>query len=1309
MASINRGDNTASFGNDFLRIYLNNPNHLYISRALVQVNRDIEKEFIDPIFPLRVNFTGEETESFHQTNTIKLALWDEYGRRRTADGKFTFFVKENPIMEPDAPTIEENPYAPEEMSVSFDLTDAEFAAQFVINATPTKMSELEQDIEIMKPENIKGGRNVHAFVDEENNVIIDADIDVVNSYNNLADKPSINGVELIGNLEIDTEPQVNADWKATEGKAKILNKPNLATVAFSGNYNDLVGAKYKVSQLENDLNFVQSEVLGDYYTKEETENLIEDELDLTRVYAKISDLEEKEIDDYTELNDKKVDKEDLDEIVSDLESADSVIKGQVTRVKNSVNSLSATVEGKADKTALNTIAEQVDNCVTEDVFEGTVELLATKAELQNGLADKLDKDELNKGKLTIKRNNITVGTFSANNLSDVTANISVPEKTSELTNDAGFVTAEDVDLDNFYNKIQVNDLLAGKADITSVGSGIITLKENGEIKGSFNLNQNTNKTIDLSMPTKISDLTQDVAYLKQEDLDGIGEQIETLEGDIDIFATRLDTLTTDLDKKVDKRNGYSLVSNTEIARVSTLKNYDDTEVRGLISSLAETVDNFDTDISNKVDKVEGKGLSTNDFTDTEKAELASAVSDLNTLKPNVSGLLSEVETLGNTVSNHTARFADVEASMSNEASIRLHKDNELLEMIEGLQAKSTVVDIVGTHADLETYDTSKLKDGDVICVLKNEVRDNTTCYYRWNAETDGFDFIGTEGSYYTKSESDGRFISNQIEINGHQLTTSFDLNADDVNALPDDTVIGNGTLVIQIQPKDMTEYKTITEIDTFDANSVQNVAVPIPVPTKVSHLQNDLEFVDINSLLDEYLGRNIPEDTVIQDEILYLQSEIDSNSAKIATLSGNLPTVALTGDYNDLLNKPEIPSRLSKLVNDTGFLSSSYDPEEYTLETVLETYATKEDLPKYVSELENDRGYITLNAVGRGVLNIYLQDELLNSFNANSKEDISITIPVDTALSSTSINPVENKVVKAELDLKAYDNKVVHNTGNETVSGTKTINSLITTTQNITDSSNKAATTQFVNSYYTDKDQYLFHLAGEETVTGNKTFLGDVVLNNATGKTVATSDNSTKLATTAWVKNQAYALDSKVVHDGGDEVINGNKTFAETTTFEGITYLGDYAHVSKADGTVLDAVVSVEYLNDIVTALQDTISALTQRVSTLESQVSTLQSQMSTAQGDITSLQTDLGTAQGNIGTLQTNVSTAQGNISTLQTDLGTANSNISTLQTNVGTAQSQITSLQARMSSSESNVSSLDSRVTHLESIVEPDEPEEP
>ncbi len=50
------------------------------------------------------------------------------------------------------------------------------------------------------------------------------------------------------------------------------------------------------------------------------------------------------------------------------------------------------------------------------------------------------------------------------------------------------------------------------------------------------------------------------------------------------------TMTTELGKKVDKVEGYSLVANDEIARLADVDNYDDTEVRGLIGDNADAID-----------------------------------------------------------------------------------------------------------------------------------------------------------------------------------------------------------------------------------------------------------------------------------------------------------------------------------------------------------------------------------------------------------------------------------------------------------------------------------------------------------------------------------------------------------------------------------------------------------------------------------------------------------------------------------------------------------------------------------------------
>lgn len=69
----------------------------------------------------------------------------------------------------------------------------------------------------------------------------------------------------------------------------------------------------------------------------------------------------------------------------------------------------------------------------------------------------------------------------------------------------------------------------------------------------------------------------------------------------------------------------------------------------------------------------------------------------------------------------------------------------------------------------------------------------------------------------------------------------------------------------------------------------------------------------------------------------------------------------------------------------------------------------------------------------------------------------------------------------------------------------------------------KATTCAALNTAAYVADNTLVHLAGAETITGNKTFSGTVSLgSSATATTPTSSDNSTKVATTKFVKDQGY-------------------------------------------------------------------------------------------------------------------------------------------------------------------------------------------
>ena len=82
------------------------------------------------------------------------------------------------------------------------------------------------------------------------------------NYNDLTNKPTIptqlsqldNDLNFITASNIPA--QQNADWNATSGVAQILHKPELATVATTGDYNDLTNKPTQLSQFTNDMGYL---------------------------------------------------------------------------------------------------------------------------------------------------------------------------------------------------------------------------------------------------------------------------------------------------------------------------------------------------------------------------------------------------------------------------------------------------------------------------------------------------------------------------------------------------------------------------------------------------------------------------------------------------------------------------------------------------------------------------------------------------------------------------------------------------------------------------------------------------------------------------------------------------------------------------------------------------------------------------------------------------------------------------------------------------------------------------------------------
>lgn len=129
---------------------------------------------------------------------------------------------------------------------------------------------------------------------------------------------------------------------------------------------------------------------------------------------------------------------------------------------------------------------------------------------------------------------------------------------------------------------------------------------------------------------------------------------------------------------------------------------------------------------------------------------------------------------------------------------------------------------------------------------------------------------------------------------------------------------------------DLSNYYTKSEVDNlisaipkFDIKVVQTLPSSDISPTTVYLVPSDSESSDVYK---EYIYVNTNWELLgIQKTDLsnyYNKTEINNLlSAKVN--SSDLSTVATSGSYNDLSNKPTIPTKTSDLTNDSNFVSSS--------------------------------------------------------------------------------------------------------------------------------------------------------------------------------------------------------------------------------------------------------------------------------------------------------------------------------------------------------------------------------------------------
>lgn len=257
---------------------------------------------------------------------------------------------------------------------------------------------------------------------------------------------------------------------------------------------------------------------------------------------------------------------------------------------------------------------------------------------------------------------------------------------------------------------------------------------------------------------------------------------------------------------------------------------------------------------------------------------------------------------------------------------------------------------------------------------------------------------------------------NMIDLNGlvHVWSKVKTLTADCVKADSLATVATSGSY------NDLSDKPTIPSAYTLPTAS-NTVMGGVKIGSNISVSSGTISITKSN--VTSALGYTPPTSDTVYDNATTTTAGLMSASDKVklnsiaanannythpsthpASMITGLASVATSGSYSDLSNKPTIPvvpTNVSAFINDAGYLTQHQS---------LDGYAKKSDVAALMSTklgITATAYAATRDGAGNNIVDTYAK-----------KTDIT-NITVDEELSDTSMNPVQNKVINAALNSKA--------------------------------------------------------------------------------------------------------------------------------------------------------------------------------------------------------------------------------------------------------------------------------------------------
>ena len=533
-------------------------------------------------------------------------------------------------------------------------------------------------------------------------------------------------------------------------------------------------------------------------------------------------------------------------------------------------------------------------------------------------------------------------TYLYDNKADITAlealGDRIPVKTSQLTNDSGYITANEIpemDLDGYsktghthddlyYTETEINTKLNGKQDTISDLGTIIS----GAALGATALQ---------SVPEEYATKTY------------VGEEVSKLVGSAPETLNTLEELAQALDNNAD----IVSVLNDAIANKANIDDLSAYTTNALHEELkAEVEEN---------EYVAAQALTKLDSEKANKSDIPTSLSQLT----NDSGFITASEVPSQDLSGYVTT--------------------------EALEAKGYLTEIPSDYVT-ETELTNK----GYLTEIPSDYVTETELANKGYLTSVPSEYVTEDMlSGYTSTEKFDELYNGVID---NELVISkalIQLDADKANVSDIPTNISElnndkGYITIaDIPQQDLTDYALKTEI-----------------PTKVSSLENDSNFITQEAI-----------DT-LQNSIDSLVDEVEENEYVSAQ--------ALTKLENEKANKSDIPTSLSQLTNDSGFITASEVPNQdlsgYVTTEALEAKGYLTSVPsEYVTETElTNKGYLTSVpaeyitetelANKNYATSSYVIGELAKKSDTGHTHSEYVTETELTSKNFTTVSDVENKI-----------------------------------------------------------------------------------------------------------------------------------------------------------------------------------------------------------------------------------------------------------------------------------------------------------